>query len=399
MTADRTSRTPDLGTAAREDRTRIDFAALRAARRARVLTTMEENGFDACLFGRETNVRYVAGQRRLWTSNTRAWLPTGVVVRATGGVHVMALGASLEDAPEDVPAENVFGRSFDPRTVPAIYAALPGLPDARRVAVDGLSIGMRTLIRHVCPKAEIVGAEAMMRELRRTKLAPEIECLRVAIAIAESSLQCAADALAAGRRGQDLRARYMERMAELGSTTFAQQGTFAPARDGPVWPSETSSEPFRDGASIVLAGGALFGGYDGSLARTWACGDEIPSTARALARRAGRVLDRLVDACRAGRTGADLTRVYAECEEPLPHAPIAYAVGMGSEGPLAGSGLGADFDAEQQLRAGMTVAVRSWVWDETRGHLDEDVVLVTDGPPERLTRMSRGPIARPAAVD
>ena len=389
---------PDIGTALRDDRTRIDFPELRRARRARVLEAMERAGIDACLFGRETNVRYAAGQRRLWTSNTRAWLPTGVVVRSTGRVHVMALSASVEDSPEDLPPENTYGRSFDPATLLGIYTALPGLPEARRIGVDGLSVGMRALLEHVCPNADVVPAEPMMRALRRTKLPAEVDCMRTAIAIAESSLQRAADAIAPGVSGHELRARYMERMAELGTTTFAQQGTFAHAQDGERWPSDVDGHGLRDGASVILQGGALWAGYEGSLARTWACG-RMPSTARRLAERCEGVWKRLVDACRPGNTGLDLAAAYERSSEPMPAAPVAYAVGMGHEGPLAGSGIGADLDREAQLRPGMTVAIRSWVWDETRGHLEEDMVLVTEETPEVLTRMSRGPLARPPTTE
>ena len=59
-----------LGTAALEEGGRVDFAALRAARRARLFEAMERAGLDACLFGREANARYVSGARRLWWGRT-----------------------------------------------------------------------------------------------------------------------------------------------------------------------------------------------------------------------------------------------------------------------------------------------------------------------------------------
>ena len=72
--------TPNLGTGVLEHRDRIDFAALRDARRRRVLSAMEEHGLDACLFGREANARYVSGVRRLWTAQTRPFVPACAVV-------------------------------------------------------------------------------------------------------------------------------------------------------------------------------------------------------------------------------------------------------------------------------------------------------------------------------
>jgi len=45
-----------------------DDAALRAARRGRVLAEMERADVDILVIGREANARYVAGVRRLWTA-------------------------------------------------------------------------------------------------------------------------------------------------------------------------------------------------------------------------------------------------------------------------------------------------------------------------------------------
>lgn len=392
-------RTPDIGTALREDRTRIDFAALRAARRARVFAEMERLGIDACLFGRETNARYTAGHRRLWTSNTRAYMPTCIAIRSTGQVHVMALGASVEDASEDLPPENVYGRSFDPATLLGVYAGIPGLAAAKRVGVDGLTIGMRTMIGHVCPQAEIVGFESSMRALRRVKLPIEIDCLRVAIAIGEASLQRAADGLRPGVSGRALLATYTERMAQLGTTTFADQGTFHAAVSGPTPPFGVEPAAFEENSAVVLAGGAQWAGYEGALARTWWCGEGPPSDgAVELYRRWRLTMDALFEACRPGRTGHDLVAAYTHDGEPLPGMPIAHSVGMGHEGPVAGSPLGESFDATQTLEPDMVLTLRAWVRDDRTGHLGEEIVRIGADGPECLTTMSHGAIAR-AATD
>jgi len=385
-------RTPDIGTAAREDRSRIDFAALRRARRERVFAEMERRNLDVCLFGREGNGRYVAGSRRLWTSNTRPYLPSTVAVRATGRVHVMTYSASVDDAPEDIPTSDVYGRSFDPQTLVGIYASIPGLADARRVGVDGLTIPMRELVGHVCPHADIVGAEEMMRGLRRVKLPAELQCIRVAIAIAESALQRAADAVRPGACGRELLALYLERMCLLGTSTFAQQGAFAPAVGGPTPPRRTDDTPLREGQSVVLSGGALWTGYEGSLARTRWCGGTATPDDRHRRRydRCRRLMDRMVDRCRAGGTGDGLASAYEAVGEPLAPMTIAYAVGLGHEGPIAGSPLGPRFDRSQTLCPNMVVALRGWVWDDTSGYFAEEVVRVTEDDPEILTTMGHG---------
>jgi len=49
--------TSNIGTAAMEDRDRVDYRALRAARRERVTALMDRLGLDALMLGREANVR------------------------------------------------------------------------------------------------------------------------------------------------------------------------------------------------------------------------------------------------------------------------------------------------------------------------------------------------------
>ena len=49
-----------------EDGTGVDFAALRADRRARAVEAMGEAGVDLLLLGRQGNARYVAGHRPIW---------------------------------------------------------------------------------------------------------------------------------------------------------------------------------------------------------------------------------------------------------------------------------------------------------------------------------------------
>ena len=66
---------------------RPDDAALRVARRARVLAEMERADIDILVVGREGNARYVSGAPRLWTAGSRAFGPGCVIVRATGAVH------------------------------------------------------------------------------------------------------------------------------------------------------------------------------------------------------------------------------------------------------------------------------------------------------------------------
>jgi Xaa-Pro aminopeptidase len=387
-------RTPDLGTQAMEDRDRVHFADLRAARRSRVLAAMEERGLDACVFGRESNVRYVSGVRRLWTAQTRPFAPTCLVVRTTGAVHLLSFSASYEGMPEELGPDDFYPVTWNPGDFVARFASTEGVPDCRRLGVDGLSPLFADLLRQAFPLAELVGAEDMMRDLRRRKLPDEITCLRTAAAIAEAALYAAASEVAPGVSEKHLQAVYLERMCQLGTSQFAQQGTFTQIEPDGQLRQFTGDRRLDEGMPVALAGGALWAGYEGSLARTWWCGRQRQPTTghRALYQHWREVADRLIDTCRPGRTGSDLRQAHQQAGSDT----IAYSLGLGHEGPVAGGGLSVDAERAQRLEAGMVLGVRALVGGPEGGFLGEEMVLITEGEPELLTTLGHGPLSNPA---
>jgi Xaa-Pro aminopeptidase len=387
--------TPNVGTGALEDRDRIHFGALREAPRDRVLTEMERRGLDACVFGREANARYVSGVRRLWTAQSRPFVPTCIVVRESRHVQLLSFSASYEGIPEEIGPDDMYPVTWNPMNFVDRMSATPGLPDAERIGFDGLSPFFEMLLRQATPAAEYVGVEDMMRELRRRKTRDEIACIRTAVAIAESALYAAACEVRPGVTEQHLRAAFLDRMCALGTSQFAQQGVFTVIDPGAPLRWTTSERALDEASVVALAGGALWAGYEGSLARTWWCGRQHPpsAAARGLYARWRNVVDRVVDTCRPRRTGADLSAAYQAAGEGRPQMSIAYSVGLGHEGPLAGPPMSAELERAQAIEPGMTLAVRAFVAGDEGGFFGEDMVLVTDDAPERLTTLGHGPLA------
>jgi Xaa-Pro dipeptidase len=387
--------TPNIGTGAVEHRDRVDFAELRRARRARVLSEMKARGLDACFFGREANARYVSGVRRLWTAQTRPFVPACLIVLETGEVELLSFSASYEDIPAEVGPDHFFPVTWNPMNMMEWFEKTTGVLDARRVGFDGLSPFFEGLLRQTLPEAEFVGVEEMMRDLRRRKLPDELTCLRTAAAIAEAALYAAAAEVRPGVTEHHLRATFLHRMCELGTSQFAQQGTFTEIDPGKPLRWTTGDRVLGDGTLVALAGGVLWAGYEGSLARTWWCGAQGGPTAgqRALFTRWRSLMDRLVDQCRAGASGADLRAAYVASAEPEPQMSIAYSVGLGHEGPLAGPGMSPDLERAQAIEADMVVAVRAFLGGDDGGFYGEDMVLVGDDGPAPLTTLGYGPLA------
>jgi Xaa-Pro aminopeptidase len=386
--------TPNVGTGMVEDRDRVNFSRLRQTRREKVLAAMEARGLDACVFGREGNARYVSGAKRLWTAQSRPFVPTCLVVRESGEVHLLSFSASYEGIPEEVPPEDFFPVTWNPQNFVDRFASTTGTARARRVGLDGLSPLFEGLMRHAFPHAELVAAEDMMRGLRRQKLPDEVVCIRTAAAIAESALLAAADAVRPGATEKQLQASFLARMCEVGTSQFAQQGTFTQIGPGGRLRWVTGDGALDEGCTVALAGGALWAGYEGSLARTWWCGRQRhpgPSH-RDLYRRWRRAADAVVAACRPGSDGADLRAAY-EAAGGEPVGTIAYSVGLGHEGPIAGGAIGHELERAQGLDAGMVLGVRALATGPDGAYLGEDLVLVTDDGPELLTTLGYGPLA------
>ena len=187
---------------------------------------MEELGLDVCVLSREANVRYATGARRLWTSLSRPFGPTCIAVRATRDVHLLSFSASYEGIPEELQPDDIYAVTWNPMNLIDHIRGMPETAEAQRVGVDGLSPLFDGLLRMAFPAAELVGIQPELLGLRRVKLAAEIECLRIAAATAEASLVAAVQGLRPGTTGKQLQARYLARMCELGTSQFAQQGTF-----------------------------------------------------------------------------------------------------------------------------------------------------------------------------
>src|SRR5579885_3719242 len=77
-----------IGAMGLEDDARVDFARLRAQRRAKVFAGMETHHVDALMLGAVGNVRYVSGARTLGRFGVLPFAPLAVVVAETARVHV-----------------------------------------------------------------------------------------------------------------------------------------------------------------------------------------------------------------------------------------------------------------------------------------------------------------------
>jgi len=358
-----------------------DDAALRAARRARVLAELEAAGVDVLVVGREGNARYVSGAPRLWTAGSRAFGPGCVLVRATGAVHLLSTWD--EGIPDDIPHERLYGITFNTMNFVTVLQGIDGAATARSVATDGLTPSFSRLLPMAFPSAELVDGEPLLRRARRSKTPGEVDAIRASVRVAEGALATAEAALAPGVTERQLTGVFMEAMAASGVTTPAGQDVaWITSRERP-WHRASRDVPVAPGDLVAFEAGAISAGYAGELGRTRAVDGD--GHVRALFDRCGELWDRLLDVCRPGAPASDLLDAYDAAGVPAPPMPVARGLGLGFDLPLVTHELPRTA-AEQRLEAGMVFALAAYVWEEGVGAVyGQDPVAVTASGPEVLS--------------
>lgn len=379
-----------------EEGLRIDFEALRLARRARVIEMMEANDVDILMCTRQGNTRYIVGHRPLWRAVITPWAPMVTFVRSTQGIHLLA--ATWDDGlPADVPKENLNALTWNASNTVNAIRNISGLAEARRIAVDGMQPGLAKLIGMLAPDAELVDAEPLMGPLRAVKSPAEIECLRTAIAMAEGALTGAAQSLRPGVTEFAMKGAFQDAVCRYGINHPTYEGTFCSTpRSGdasaPPLRRIPTDRPIGAGELVAMHGSVHYAGYEGVAGRTRAAygsAGGVTDAQRALARRFRAAHDAVVAACVPGARPSDLLAAWRASGEPLPPVPIAYGIGLGVEMPIVDD---RPVHSDGPLRAGMVLVVQGYVWEAgVGGYFGADTVLLTDVGPERLTKLSHAP--------
>jgi hypothetical protein len=228
------------------------------------LDAMTRQNVDVAIFGREANARLVAGTARLWLAGTRAFSPSCVVVRATGGAHVLA---NTDDVvPAGFPVQRLFGITWNPEVLGARISAIPGLPDARTAAVDGMNPSMFTLLSRAMPSAQLIDAQPLLLDLWRRPDPERIRGVTAARSVAHAGLAAMVAACAPTITPTDLRGVCAEALARTGSTTPAFEGVAA-RLGASTWLPDP--RPLEDGELVVLRAGVVANGWEAAVARTY----------------------------------------------------------------------------------------------------------------------------------
>ncbi len=305
--------------------------SLHLQRRTRAIDALAAAGIDMMVCGRQDHINYITGAHQLWTAGARPFGPVCTLNTATA--EIFLLSTWDEGVPDDIDLDHLQGITWNGAIIYQRLAANPGMATAQTVGIDAWSPGMAGLLHAVAPNAEIVPADDILAQARRTKLPSEVDAIRAACAVA------AAGATAAiARLGSDAQrlAAGVEAMALAGSSTPAAE----PRVEGPI----------VDFSCIRWH-------YEGGLGRT-ANGDPELTAG-------------LIAACVPGATAEDLRRAAPDGQW------LVRGCGMGYEPPVINTryGKGEVLEADIVLSVGASIGT-----DHRR-----DIVLVTETAPEILS--------------
>lgn len=383
---------------------RYDFAELRRQRVDKAQTALAASDMDALLVWKDENVRYLTG--------LRAQLIAGKTTSLNGALLVPGREPILLGSGGEIDKAN-FGMSWigEAHAVPIMeqrqlvdgfvtdilkpLLAENGVASGR-LGVDQANISFVESMRSHIPDLQLTDGDTVMHEARWFKTDTEIAVIHEACAIGDSVTQRALDETKAGRRELDVAADAMQTLFQLG-------GEMAHVITPFVASGEHMSPPHRLATDKIIRNqdlcfidiGAMWNGYFADIGRTTIVGK--PSKEQKTIYTA--VYEGLMaglEKMRPGFTNADAADAIINkigdygLDDHLFSLFIGHGIGMGAnEPPYIGETLpGAPtYDFEP----GMVFAVEPLVWvPDVRGGGGvriEDMILITDGDPELLSRV------------
>ena len=201
----------------------------------------------------------------------------------------------------------------------------------------------------------------------------------------------------------DQQAAFVRRAFELGASTNMIEAIWqvmpTTRNSGAVWTTTGDlALPLLPTEKELVKGDVLwtdvsitYDGYCSDFGRTWVVGEEPTARQHAQYAKWREILDAVLAVTRAGATCGDLARAAIAAnggQKPwLPHFYLGHGIGTNAaEMPMIGTDLGAEFDDNFVLPAGMLLVLEPVVWEDgTGGYRSEEIIVITEDGHQSIT--------------
>jgi len=380
--------------------TEPDRTRMRAETGARLRAAMTERGIGALILLGNNAVTYATGTS--WPLGdaglSHVERPVALVLADDPAPHLFLPFREGAAEETELPADHLHGPvylEFDEGV--EHFAAIVGdlVPRGTTIAVDELTGAMRRTASRLFPDGAPGDAAVIVGAAKTVKTADEIGCIRKAAQITDAAMIDVQRALGPGVRQIDLSAEFLRRAFELGAVASMLEPIWQvmpnSKADG-VWtthgdlalPLLSTERELRTGDVLWTDVSITYGGYCSDFGRTWVVGQDPSPRQQAQFRRWHHIMTAVLDVTKAGASAADLGRVAIAANEGtkpwLPHFYLGHGIGVNAaEMPMIGTDLGAEFDENYVLQAGMVLVLEPVVWEDgTGGYRSEEIVVITE---------------------
>lgn len=263
--------------------------------------------------------------------------------------------------------------------------------DGKNVAVDYYAVRVLELsqLQQFAPTLQLSDASELFSELRMYKDTAEVDAMRRAARVLESSIEALIPEIQVGKTERELAARWQWLMFEHGSDVIPDAPIVAAGPNSALPHTTATSRAIEQGDMLILDGWCSVDGYYGDITRTFAIGnvsDEMQEIYRVTQR--------------ANEAGCAAARHNAQCQD-VDRAARGVIRGAGYGDYFlhrTGHGLGLDVHEAPNmvegdtrvLKDGMTFTVEPGIYLAGKGgvRIEDDIVVTQDGN-ESLTVSSR----------
>ncbi len=356
-------------------------------RLARLRDLMTERGIDAIGIVPSANLFYLTGLHMHLSER----VTLAIFTRAEAHLIVPALEVPRVESRTKIPLTlhawtdaDWVGAGWD-----SLKHALP--LEGKNVAVDYYNVRVLELtqLQNFAPTLKLSDASELFTALRMTKDAAEIEAMRRAARVLESSLEALIPEIRVGKREKEIAARWQWLMFEHGADGIPEAPIVAAGENSAQPHTTATARELQNGDMLILDGSCTVDGYYGDITRTLAIG--------AVSEEMKRIYELTLRANEAGRAAA---RPNALCQD-VDRAARAVIRNTGYGDFFlhrTGHGLGLEVHEPPNmlegdmrvLQNGMTFTVEPGIYLAGKGgvRIEDDVVVTQDGN-ESLTVSAR----------